>query len=677
MPSTIGIDTGGTFTDLVAISEDGAVRVAKHPSTPEAPMRAFLGVLEKSEIPFEAIERIVHGTTVATNAILQRTGANVVFITTAGFEDVPFIQRINRKKEYDLHWLKPQPLVKRRNCLGVKERINAQGEVVLPLTADTLAGLKTNIEERLRNQPVDAIALCLLFSYINPTHELEVGSFLEKAFPHIPISLSHQVAPIWREYERSSTLLADAFVKPLIQSYCHNIGTALEINGVKGPCSFLKSDGGTTLLTNAPERPVDILLSGLAGGIVGGKYFAETAGFQNAITLDMGGTSADVGLVLDGEQQFTTAFEIEWGLPVAIPIIEVRTLGAGGGSIAWIDKGGMLNVGPESAGAVPGPACYGTDGTQATVTDANLVLGRLNPSFFLGGELPLYPTLAKEAIEKLANRMGVSEQGAATAIIEIANENMTNAIRLLTIERGIDPRDFALVAFGGAGPLHAVAIAKKLGIQTVVVPPHPGLCSAFGAAISELRVEKVHTFAARDPDVTDIDLQARFAPMRLEAREELEREGVRGEPRETFFISMRYYQQNYEQDIEYRAEEGLQEAIGRFHERHHQFYGYHFEDETIELVHLKVSISEAAQHPKINLAATSEGTQCNVPRLVYESATHAVQMPVYRREGLPVGSRFSGPAIIEEIDSTTFIPSGTELHLDENYNLILTLIQKG
>ncbi len=328
----------------------------------------------------------------------------------------------------------------------------------------------------------------------------------------------------------------------------------------------------------------------------------------------MGGTSCDVGLVLDGEQQFTTAFEIEWGLPVAIPIIEVRTLGAGGGSIAWIDKGGMLNVGPQSAGAVPGPACYGAGGAQPTVTDANLVLGRLNPAFFLGGELPLYPRLAEEAIEKLANRMGVSRQKAAVAIVEIADENMTNAIRLLTIERGIDPRDFVLMAFGGAGPLHAVAIAKKLGIQTVVAPPHPGLCSAFGATISELRVEKVHTFAARDTDVTDSDLQERFAPMQQEAREELEREGMRGEPRETLFISMRYYQQNYEQDIKYRPEEGLKGASDHFHERHHQFYGYHFEDETIELVHLKVSISEAVHHPKINLAVTTEDVQRSDPR---------------------------------------------------------------
>ncbi|MCZ6678517.1 MAG: hydantoinase/oxoprolinase family protein [Candidatus Poribacteria bacterium] len=676
MPSVIGIDTGGTFTDLIAISADGSVRVAKHPSTPDAPMRAFLGVLEKSEIPFAEIERIVHGTTVATNAILQRTGANVMYVTTAGFEDIPFIQRINRKKAYDLHWLKPQPLVKRRNCLGVTERINAQGAIVVPLTAAALADLKTKIEVRLRNEAVEAIAVCLLFSYINPAHELEVGRFLLETFPDIEVSLSHRVAPIWREYERSSTLLADAFIKPLIQNYCHDIASALETNGVSGPCSFLKSDGGTTLLANAPERPVDILLSGLAGGIVGGKYFAQMAGFQNAITLDMGGTSCDVGLVIDGEQQFTTAFEIEWGLPVAIPIIEVRTLGAGGGSIAWIDKGGMLNVGPQSAGAVPGPACYGTGGTQPTVTDANLVLGRLNPEFFLGGELPLYPTLAEEAIEKLATQIGVSPQEAAMAIVEIADENMTNAIRLLTIERGIDPRDFVLVAFGGAGPLHALAIVKKLGMQTVVVPPHPGLCSAFGAAISELRVEKVHTFAARDLDVTDSDLRERFSPMRQEAREEIDREGMRGEPRETLFISMRYYQQNYEQDIEYRPEEGLTGAISRFHERHHQFYGYHFEDETIELVHLKVSISEAAHHPKINLAIATENVQHNDPRLVYESATDAVRMSVYRRGSLSVGSRFSGPAVIEEVDSTTFVPSGVELHVDENYNIILTLIEE-
>ena len=673
MTSTIGIDTGGTFTDLVAISEDGSVRVAKHPSTPDAPMRAFLGVLEKSEIPFADIERIVHGTTIATNAIIQRDGANIVYVTTAGFEDIPYIQRLNRKSEYDLHWLKPKPLVKRRNCLGVEERMDAEGKVVTALTPQALSDLKTEIEKRMVGQNVEAIAVCFLFSYINPAHELETGRFLAEMFPNIPISLSHQVAPIWREYERGSTILADAFVKPLFGSYCQDIATALETKGVSGPCSFLKSNGGTTLLANAPERPVDILLSGLAGGIVGGKYFADAAGFKNAITLDMGGTSCDVGLVIDGEQQFTTEFEIEWGLPVAIPIIEVRTLGAGGGSIAWIDKGGMLNVGPRSAGAVPGPACYGAGGEEATVTDANLVLGRLNPSFFLGGELSLYADVAEGVIDKLGTQMGVSRSEAAMSVIEIADENMTNAIRLLTIERGIDPRDFALVAFGGAGPLHAVAIAKKLGIETIVVPPHPGLCSAFGTAISELRVEKVHTFAARHQNVDDSDLRERFSIMTEEAREEISKEGIIGEPRETLFISMRYYQQNYEQDIEYRTEEGMGGAIDRFHKLHHQFYGYHFEDETIELVHLKVSLSEAAARPQINLASAIEEAPHQEGRLVHESATDALDMPVYRRGGLEVGSRFSGPAMIEEIDSTTFVPSGVELAVDDSFNIILTV----
>jgi len=677
MRAAIGIDTGGTFTDLVSISEDGSLRFAKHPSRPDSPMRAFLGVLKKSEIGFDRIERIVHGTTIATNAIIQRQGANVAYLTTAGFEDVPFIQRINRKKEYDLHWLKPKPLVKRRNCIGVAERIGAKGEVLLPLTGRALSDLKAEIEKLLQSQKIEAIAVCLLFSYINPAHELGVGRFLEEAFPDIPLSLSHRVAPIWREYERGSTVLADAFVKPLIQGYCRDIASALEADGVEVPCSFLKSDGGTTLLANAPKRPVDILLSGLAGGIVGGKHFAEVAGFKNAITLDMGGTSCDVGLITDGQQQFTTEFEVEWGLPIAIPIIEVRTLGAGGGSVAWIDKGGMLNVGPQSAGAVPGPACYGAGGTGPTVTDANLVLGRLNPKFFLGGELLLYPALAEEAIDLLAVGMGISRQEVATAIVEVVDENMTNAIRLLTIERGIDPRDFALVAFGGAGPLHAVAIAKKLRIKTVVVPPHPGLCSAFGAAISELRVEKVHTFAARDRDVTDGDLKKRYDAMLQEAREEIGKEGIRGKPRERLFISMRYYQQNYEQDIEYRPEEGLKGAVDSFHKRHREFYGYHFEDETVELVHLKVSISEASRRPKVNLTIEADPSHGEGKRLVCESAARAAEMPIYRRGGLRVGSHLSGPAVIEEIDSTTFVPSGVGLHVDEGYNIILTLVQEG
>jgi N-methylhydantoinase A len=327
-------------------------------------MQGFSKVLLKSEVDITDIERIVHGTTVATNAIIQRRGARVLLITTAGFEDVPFIQRLNRRSEYDLQWRKPRPLALRRDCIGVNERIDARGEIVHALTGESLDLLRQAIEERSAKRPVEAIAVCLLFSYLNPDHEHEVGRHLRESFPDIPVSLSCEIAPIWREYERGSTTLTDAYVKPLMVGYCGEISRALQDLGVTGPCSLLKSNGGTCGLALAPDRPVEALLSGLAGGIVGGRHFARSAGLENAITFDMGGTSCDVGLITGGEQQFTTEFEIEWGMPVAIPVIEVRTLGAGGGSIAWIDKGGMLNVGPQSAGAMPGPACYGKGGTH-------------------------------------------------------------------------------------------------------------------------------------------------------------------------------------------------------------------------------------------------------------------------------------------------------------------------
>ena len=660
----LGIDTGGTFTDLVVLGPDGSVRVAKSPSTPDAPLGALLTVLGKAAVPGDAIERIVHGTTVATNAVLQRRGAEVLYVTTEGFEDIPFIQRINRKSEYDLHWRKPRPLVRRRNCLGVAERVDAQGEVAVPLEAAAMKQLAAQIVER----GPEAIAVCLLFSYLNPAHELALGAFLEQRFPFIPVSLSHRVAPLWREYERSSTTIADAYLKPLLGGYCRSVGDALRERRVGAPCSLLKSDGGTTGLTQAPRRPVELLLSGLAGGVIGGAHFAREAGFEQAITLDMGGTSCDVGLLIEAEPRFTTEYEIEWGLPVAVPVIEVRTLGAGGGSIARIDKGGMLSVGPESAGARPGPGCYGAGGDAATVTDANLVLGRLNPDFFLGGELKLHPERAAAVIDPLARSLGLDREEAARAIVDLADENMTNAIRLLTIERGIDPRDFVLVAFGGAGPLHAAAIAAKLGMRRVVVPPHPGLCSAFGAALARLRVERMQTLGRRHTAVDDAELAARFRAMLQDGRREIESEGLRGAARERLGLSMRYAQQNYEQDVEYRFADGLPAAVERFHRRHEEFFGYQFPDHPVELVHLKASVAETAADPPTALAA---------PAAPAPAAAGADECPPtaigYRRDRLPVGTELRGPAVVEELDSTTFIPEGVHLSVDGLGNLVLTL----
>ncbi|HET9019347.1 MAG TPA: hydantoinase/oxoprolinase family protein [Acetobacteraceae bacterium] len=671
----VGIDSGGTFTDLVGIDADGTVVVAKHPSTPRAPMEAFLGAIRKSGVADAEIERIAHGTTVATNAIIQRQGARVAFVTTRGFEDVPFIQRINRKREYDLHWQKPQPLVRRRWCVGVRERVDATGGITVPLDDGALEEVTAAIRALPPGEAPEAIAVCLLFAFLNPRHELMPGEHLGRMFPGLPISLSHQVAPIWREYERSSTVLADAFVKPLVDSYCDSIGRAIAARGDAIHCSILKSDGGTTLLANAARRPVDILLSGLAGGLVGGRYWARRAGIADAITLDMGGTSADVGLVVGGQQRFTTEFEIEWGLPVAVPIVEVRTLGAGGGSIAWVDKGGMLNVGPQSAGAAPGPAAYAAGGQDATVTDANLVLGRLDPGYFLGGEMVLDAALARDAVARVAQRLGQTVEQTAAAIIDIADENMTNAIRLATIERGIDPRGFALVAFGGAGPLHAVAIARKLGIPRVVVPPHPGLVSALGAAISELRVEKLRTVAMLSDQTGDDALIRQFAEMEADARVELAAEGLRGEAVAVWKLSMRYFQQNYEQDVTFTRAGGLAACLAQFHRLHEEFYGYSFPDQPVELVHLRLSVHEVERGDTSALrirAAMHDAIEGVRTRSGWDMGGRAARFAVHRRAALPPGKVLAGPAIVEEVDSTTFVPSGTRLEVHESGNLIIT-----
>jgi N-methylhydantoinase A len=678
----VGIDTGGTFTDFVAIGDDGSVVVAKHPSTPRAPVDAFMEVIRKSGLSYgkAEIERIAHGTTVATNAVIQRHGAPVVLVTTQGFEDVPFIQRINRKSEYDLQWRKPQPLVRRRWCIGARERINARGEATLKLSHEAVDEVIAAIQSIRQHEPIEAIAVCLLFSYLNPTHEIELGRRLAAAFPALPVSLSHHVAPIWREYERSSTVLADAYIKPLVSSYCRSLEQTLAEKDVGGNCSILKSDGGTTLLSNAARRPIDILLSGLAGGIVGGRYWARQMGMADVITLDMGGTSADVGLIIGGQQRFTTEFEIEFGLPVAVPIVEVRTLGAGGGSIAWVDKGGMLNVGPRSAGALPGPAAYGNGGEEATVTDANLVLGRLNPDFFLGGEMKLDAGLAYGAVSRTAQQLGHTVEEAAAAIIDIADENMTNAIRLATIDRGIDPRDFTLVAFGGAGPLHAVAIAQKLGIPRVLVPPHPGLVSALGAAISELRVEKVRTLAALSAHVTDEDLTRQFAEMDEEARAELVAEGLRGEAAATWTISMRYFQQNYEQDVQYLQSEGLAPCLKRFHSLHHAFYGYSFPEQAVELVHLRLSVYELeagrARVPLMREAQAEVGAPRSRVRSGWETGQVAMQFTIHRRNDLASGDVLQGPVIIEEVDSTTFVPSHATLKVEGSGSLVISFAKE-
>lgn len=674
MTVRLGIDTGGTFTDLIGIDEaSGELVVAKTPSTPSRPVDAIMNAIAEAASSRPAsIGAISIGTTVATNALLQRNGATVIYVTTAGFEDVPHIQRMNRKFHFSLEWTKPRPLVERRNCLGVAERLDFHGRTLVPLDDEALEDLAARIGARLADYPdADvAIAVCLLFSYVNPAHELRLREFLEERFPGVPVSLSHEVAPIWREYERGSTVIADGYVKPIMERYIEDAAAEFARAGLDVPWSLMKSNGGKTPADAAEAEPVKFLLSGLAGGIIAGHYFGQLAGAANLVTLDMGGTSCDVGLVRDGKISHSTNFEIEWGLPVATPTIDLTTIGAGGGSIAWIDKGGLLRVGPQSAGADPGPVCYDSGGEQVTVTDANLVLGRLNADYFLGGAIQLSVAKAEWKLDELGHRLGLGRLETAQAVVDIANENMANAIRVLSIDRGLDPREYALVAFGGAGPLHAADIAVKMGMTQVIVPVYPGLTSAFGALIAEPKISQVWSKHFRSDAIDAKTVGAHFAEMTNAALAQLRREGFAGEPEIERSVSMRYWGQNYEQDVPMPPGEVtpalLDETLEAFHRVHEQFYGYSISGEVIELIRFNVTVSGhtgTVSLPSMTSNGHRPGGQPRGERAVYFQGHGVVDTPIYRREDLPAGFAASGPLIVEEVSSTTLVHPGQRLEV--------------
>ncbi|MFN8591674.1 MAG: hydantoinase/oxoprolinase family protein [Thermomicrobiales bacterium] len=665
MAVRLGIDTGGTFTDLIGIDdESGKLVVAKTPSTPARPVNAIMNAIALSEVDKQALQAISIGTTVATNALLQRTGATVIYVTTAGFEDVPHIQRMNRKHHFSLEWTKPEPLVERRNSLGLAERLDFHGRVVTPLTDDALADLADRIAARIADYPDDdlAIAVCLLFSYVNPAHELRVRDYLTERFPDIPVSLSHQVAPIWREYERGSTVIADGYVKPIMQRYIEDALAAFADSGLEVPWSLMKSNGGKTPADAAEAEPIKFLLSGLAGGIIAGQYFGQLAGAGNLVTLDMGGTSCDVGLVRNGKISHSTNFEIEWGLPVATPTIDLTTIGAGGGSIAWIDKGGLLRVGPQSAGADPGPVCYDTGGEDVTVTDANLILGRLNPAYFLGGTIKLSPAKAEWKLDELGERLGLGRLEMAQAVVDIANENMANAIRVLSIDRGLDPREYALVAFGGAGPLHAADIAAKMGMKQVIIPVYPGLTSAFGALIAEPKISQVWSKHFRSDAIDAKTVGIHFDEMINASLDQLRQEGFTGEPEIERSISMRYWGQNYEQDVPVPpgpvTPELLEKTLEAFHRVHENFYGYSITGEVIELIRFNVTVSGhtgLVSLPTMVSNGRHAGGKPVGARQVYFQGHGVVETPIYRRDDLAAGFAVDGPLIVEEVSSTTVI----------------------
>ena len=669
-----GIDTGGTFTDLGGVDDaTGDLIIGKFPSSPKDSIKSLVGVIRESGLKIEHASSIVLGTTLGINALLQRKGARVIFVTTAGFEDVLFIQRMNRRHHYSFEWEKPEPLVKRYDCLGIHERIDARGRVQVPLGPGEMQRLAGNIEERLQESPGQdvSIAVCLLFSYLNAEHELSLKKYLESKFPTIPLSLSHEVAPIWREYERGSTTVVDAFIKPILIRHVASVRDSLRQLGPPRPWTIMKSNGGHATAAAVERQPVNTVLSGLSGGIIGAKYFGELVNERNLVTLDMGGTSCDVGLVRNGALSHVTNYEVEWGMPISAPFVDVSSIGAGGGSIARVDKGGFLRVGPHSAGADPGPACYGQGGTEATVTDANLVLGRLNADYFLGGKMKLDPAKAQTAISALGAKMNMECAAAAQAIIDVADENMANAIRVISVERGLDPRDFALVSFGGAGPLHTGGIAGKIGMHRIVVPLHPGLCSAFGTLIADFQVDKILSQHFRSAEVEAAVVDKLFGKMVKAALVELQTEGYRGKPAVQRSISMRYAGQNYEHDVKIATgtitRQKLEAVFEEFHKLHRKFYGYSISREVIELIRFNVKVVGASKSPRLKDIAKGKLPSPLHKRLVYFWNKGYIPCPVYSRGSLPSGIKLKGPAVIEEPDSTILLHPGN----------ILTINRKG
>lgn len=673
-----GIDTGGTFTDLVAYDADArTLAVVKVPSTPRAPADAVATAVRELGPAAAGIRRIVVGSTIAINAILQRKGADVLYLTTAGFEDIPYIQRINRRHLYDLQWQKGEPLVRRSRTIGVRERVDYRGEIVERLGEDEIARVCNELERLIAQANEPAIAISLLFAYVNPVHEQLLIEAIERRFPSLPISASSRVAPIWREYERGSTTIADAYVKPIIAGFARALSHELRQARVTAPISLMKSNGGQLPADSAADHSSELVLSGLAGGLLAGKYYADLLGHLDVITLDMGGTSADVGVVHRGRISFSESYDIDWAIPIIGSFVDMTTIGAGGSSIAGFDRGGFLKVGPESAGADPGPASYGTGSTEATLTDANLVLGRLNPHFFLGGRMPLSVARARDAIRRIADGLGASLEDAAVAVIRMANENMANAVRLLTVDRGLDHREFDLLAFGGAGPLHAAELAGDLSIRRVLVPVHPGLTSAFGVMAANPRVDRRWTCSLTSETTTAAQLRDAFGRLVADAVDEVRSEGYEGEVQIARTVKMRYFGQNYEQEIAVPEGDVEDATIGglveRFHSQHESFYGYAMRENVCELAQLNVTVQGLAEPPSLPPLSRGEAPSPSTVRGVYFAGDGWVESRIYFRDALAAGARIDGPAVVEELDSTTLVHPSQHLAVDNRGVLYLEL----
>ena len=661
MSGRIGIDVGGTFTDAVIVADDG-LHIAKVRSTPERIEQGFMDALHeltvRARTPAAEVGYLAHGSTVATNAIVQRRLARTALITNDGFRDVLAIGTQMRRNVYDLWTPEPEPIVPRALCVGVGGRIDAQGGEIAPLDEGAVAAAA----ELLRGEGVEAVAVSLLFSFLNPSHEQRIAEILAELLPGVPVSLSSRVVPEYREYVRASTTALNAALLPLLGTYIEAVSGEVERAGVPVPVYLMQTNGGVTPADRAQQLPIGLAASGPAAGVTGGARLAGLVGEQAALTFDMGGTTADIGLVLDGRPQLRFSGEAA-GMPINLPQIDVLAIGAGGGSIARVDEFGALRVGPESAGAVPGPAAYGAGGTAATVTDAHVVLGTLGEDGGLAGGIPLDGDLARRAVaEAVGGPLGMEVEAAAEAILRIANANMANALRVMSVARGHDPRRFALVAIGGAGPMHACALADELGIPRVVVPRYPGVAAAMGLLATDVRHDLRRSWLRPTADVAPDLLDAELAALEEEAAGLLRTSSADAAGQELQWeLDMRYRGQAYNLTVPLAprpvTDATLARAVEAFEQEHRRLYDYTPEITATDIVTLR--LQAVARIPEIDWEGMADEPPASgaAQRRVWAAGAWGTWTAL-ARSSLSSGDRIGPETIVEQEDTTVVVPAG-------------------
>lgn len=668
----LAIDVGGTFTDVFVFNEDtGEIFVTKTSSTPSNPEQGILNGVEKAELKGQDIKIFSHGTTVGTNALIERKLPKTALITTKGFRDVTEIRRGTKEDIWDTYKDTAKPYIQRRDRFEVTERIDYEGTVLQAIDEEEIRVLA----KKLKRRGTESIAICFINSYVNGENEAKVKKILLEELPDVYICTSSEVLPEIFEHERMSTTIINAVLGPIMSNYISKLSNEMQKRGYEEEILVLHSGGGVMTSSTVPRYAARLASSGIAAGAIASKHIAKLCGFENAIGLDMGGTSTDISLMYKGQIRITKDWSIEYGYPIGFPSIEILTIGAGGGSLAWQDEGGSLRNGPQSAGAIPGPACYGHGGTEPTNSDANVVLGRLGVTL-LDGMMQLDKGKAQQAVTKIAQAFNQTIEEAASAIIEVANANMSDAVRLISVRRGYDPRDFALVAFGGAGPLHAAHLAKDLNIPKVIIPTHPGVAAAMGCLLVDVRHDISKTFVKKANEVSVEELDIQYQALRKEAKALLEEEGISEETSTLMnYMDLRYKGQWRSLAVVVPDHvTSLEEVLAAFHQEHEREFAFSDKDQIVEIYGLRVTAIGTVPKPNFPQFEPTGSLQdaYKETRPVYFDGAY-VETNVYYRDKIPVHAQLQGPAIVDQLDTTTVIPPGFTAEVDAYKNIIITV----